>query len=115
MVAMIKKFPKLRMLTGVTGNIATNLKEGGAGVITGNGSVFLKETAAIFAAHRSGGDAAAAQDKFNEAAKAIAGYAGVPAMKYALSLRGLRESGYRTPFLPLNEEQKRALAAKLDG
>jgi 4-hydroxy-tetrahydrodipicolinate synthase len=113
MTAMIRKFPKLRMLTGVTGNIATNLKEGGAGVITGNGSIFLKETLAIFAAHRSGGDAAAAQSRFNEAAKAVTGYAGVPAMKYALSLRGLRESGYRPPFLPLTAEQKRALAARL--
>jgi 4-hydroxy-tetrahydrodipicolinate synthase len=113
MTAMIRKFPKLRMLTGVPGNISTNLKEGGAGVITGNGSIFLKETAAIFAAHRAHGDAEAAQDKLNDAAKAIAGYAGVPAMKYALSLRGLRESGYRPPFLPLSEEQRRALKAKL--
>jgi 4-hydroxy-tetrahydrodipicolinate synthase len=115
MTAFIRKFPKLRMLTGVPANIATNLKEGGAGVITGNGSIFLKETAAVFAAHRGGGDVAAAQSKLNEAAKTISSYAGVPAMKYALSLRGLRESGYRPPFIPLNEEQRRALAARLGG
>jgi 4-hydroxy-tetrahydrodipicolinate synthase len=109
----IRRFPKLKILTGVGGNIAANLNEGGAGAITGNGSLFLKETAAIFEAHRKGGDSAGAQARFDEAAKALSGYAGVPAMKYALSLRGLKESACRAPFVGLNAVQKRELAARL--
>jgi len=113
MLAFLKEFPKLRIMTGVPGNIEANLKNGGAGGLTGNGSVLLKETTAIFEAHRKGGDVHAAQMRFNEAATAFAGYDGVPAMKFALSKRGLRESAVRPPFMPLPEAKRRELAAKL--
>ncbi|HUQ91171.1 MAG TPA: dihydrodipicolinate synthase family protein [Bryobacteraceae bacterium] len=109
MIAFLREFPKLKMLTGVPGNLEANLKNHGAGGLTGNGSIFLKETAAIFEAHRTGGDVHAAQQKFNEAAKAMAGYDGIPTMKYALSKRGLRESPVRPPFMALSEAKRKDL------
>ncbi|MBM3811283.1 MAG: dihydrodipicolinate synthase family protein [Acidimicrobiia bacterium] len=113
MTEFIRRFPKMRVLTGVPGNMAANLAAGGAGAITGNGSVLLGETSAVFAAHAKGGDVAGAQRRFDEAARAFRGYAGVPAMKFALSLKGLRESGYRPPLLSLTEAQKSSLRAQL--
>lgn len=111
MIAFLKEFPKLRILTGVPGNIEANLANSGAGGLTGNGSVLVKETAAIFQAHRTRGDVAAAQRAFNERAKALGGYDGVPAGKYLLSRMGLGYSGVRTPFVPLTPEQERKLDA----
>ncbi|MGH9722837.1 MAG: dihydrodipicolinate synthase family protein [Bryobacteraceae bacterium] len=112
MVAFIKEFPKLKILTGAPGNVAVNLRQGGAGAITGNGSVFLRETTAIFEAFRKGGDPEAAQSRFNDVAKALAGYDGIPAMKYVLGRKGLRESPCRPPFAELPESKKRELDAK---
>jgi 4-hydroxy-tetrahydrodipicolinate synthase len=112
MLGFIREFPKLRIITGVPRNLAANLKEGGAGIISGNASVFLKQTAAVFDAHRGGGDLAAAQRGLDEAGKALGGYDGIPAMKYALSRMGLRESGYRPPFIELSADRKRELDAR---
>lgn len=114
MTSFIKEFPKLKIITGVPGNIETNLKEGGAGAITGNGSVFVRETAAIFGAHRSGGDVHAAQAKFNEASKSMGGYESIPASKFVLSRMGMRESPSRPPLVELTAEKKRELAEKLN-
>jgi 4-hydroxy-tetrahydrodipicolinate synthase len=113
MLATMRKFPKLDFLTGVTGNIAANLTNGGGGTITGGGSYFLGETLAIFEAHRKGGDAAAAQQRYDTASRALSGYAGVPVQKFALTLKGLRESGCRPPFTPLTTQQKAELASRL--
>jgi 4-hydroxy-tetrahydrodipicolinate synthase len=113
MVEFLRGFPKLRLLTGVHGNIAANLKNNGAGALTGNGSIFLKETRAVFEARRSGADIDAAQAKLDSASTALSGYAGVPAMKFALSKRGLGESGVRPPFVPLTAAQRSDLAARL--
>jgi len=113
MTSFIKDFPKLKIITGVPGNMETNLKEGGAGAITGNGSVFVKETAAIFAAHRAGSGVHEAQAKFNEASKLMGGYDSIPAQKFVLSKMGLRESSSRPPFLDLTPEKKQELVEKL--
>ena len=113
MAGFIRDFPKLKILTGAPGNIERNLKEGGAGAITGNGSALVRETAAIFQAFRNHGDVAAAQARFNEAARAFAGYDGISAQKYALTLKGLPEMYCRPPLVELNAEQRKALAARL--
>ncbi|MEX2264601.1 MAG: dihydrodipicolinate synthase family protein [Bryobacteraceae bacterium] len=114
LLALIHDFPKLKIMTGVTRNIAAGLRAGSAGAITGNGSVFLRETAAIFEAFRKGGDVLGAQERFNCAAAALSGYDGIPAMKFALSRLGLRESYCRPPFTELSTDQKVKLAAALD-
>ena len=113
MLAFIRDFPKLRILTGVPSNIEANLKNHGAGGLTGNGSVFLKQTAAIFNAFRTGGDVHAAQQHFDQAARALSGYNGIPAMKCALTKFGLRESAVRPPFVALAGDQRRELLASL--
>ncbi len=114
MIEFLRTFPKLRLLTGVHGNIAANLKNNGAGALTGNGSIFLKETRAIFdARQRANSDIDAAQAKLDSASTLLSGYAGVPAMKFALGKKGLGESGVRPPFVPLTAAQRSELAAKL--
>ena len=113
MLEFIKEFPKLKILTGVTQNIAADLRAGGGGALTGNGSVFLRETRAIFDAWSKSGDVDAAQKRLNEAGATLSGYDGIPGTKYALSLMGLRESAVRPPFVELSPEKKKELAERL--
>ena len=113
LVAFLREFPKLHIMTGVPGNIEVNLKNGGAGGLTGNGSVFLKETAAILDAFRNGGDVHAAQERLDTAAKMLSSYDGVPAMKFALTKFGLKESGVRPPFVPLAEAKRKELSERM--
>lgn len=112
LVSNIREFPKLKILTGVPGNITADLEAGGAGALTGNGSVFLRETRAVFDAWGKGSGAAAAQKRLNDAGGVFAGYDSIPAAKYALSLMGLRESTVRPPFTPLSPEQKKDLVER---
>jgi 4-hydroxy-tetrahydrodipicolinate synthase len=114
MVNLIREFPKLKIMTGVPGNIEINLKVGGAGAITGNGSLFVRETAAIFRAFRNHGDLTAAQARFNEVASSISGYDGIAAQKFALTRAGLAEMYCRPPFIELSSEQKTELVKRLD-
>jgi 4-hydroxy-tetrahydrodipicolinate synthase len=113
LVSNIKEFPKLKILTGVPQNIAADLAAGGGGALTGNGSVFLHETRAVFDASAKGGDTQAAQKRLNEAGAVLGGYEGIPAAKYALSLLGLPESAVRPPFTTLSPEKKKELAGRL--
>jgi 4-hydroxy-tetrahydrodipicolinate synthase len=115
LAGFIREFPKLKIYTGVPRNIEKDLREGGAGAITGNGSVFPRETAAIFQAFRTGGDVHAAQQRFDEAATALSGYDGIPAMKFALTRFGLRESYCRAPFTELAAEKRKELAERYKG
>jgi len=43
----------------------------------------------------------------------LSGYDGIPAIKHALSLMGLRESAVRPPFTELSAEKKKELAERL--
>lgn len=113
MTALLRDFPTLRIMTGLHQNITANLKNKGAGGLTGNGSLFIKETTAIFQAYRVGADLAEPQQKLDGIAKALTGYDGVPAMKFLLSTMGLRESGVRPPFIPLNASARKELLAGL--
>ncbi|MBI3693673.1 MAG: dihydrodipicolinate synthase family protein [Acidobacteria bacterium] len=113
LTAFIKEFPKLKIFTGAHTLIEMALKQGGAGAITGNGNVLPGQTAELFRFFRDGKDLAPAQAKLNEAASLLGGYDGIPAMKFALSRLGLRESGCRPPFSEMSAEKKSELAAKL--
>lgn len=115
MLALLRDFPRLKIMTGVPGNIEANLTNNGAGGLTGNGSVFLKQTALIFEAHRKGGDIHAAQQHLDEAGAALIGYDGIPAMKFGLTKSGLKESSVRPPFVPLSGAKRKELAEKLGG
>jgi 4-hydroxy-tetrahydrodipicolinate synthase len=113
LVAFIRDFPKLKFLTGVPQNVVTDLEAGGGGALTGNGSVFLRETRAVFDAWSKGGDTKAAQQRLNEAGAVLGGYEGIPAIKFALSLQGIGESAVRPPFTELSAEKKKELAERL--
>ena len=104
MTAFIRDFPKLHIMTGVPGNIAANLQAGGAGAITGNGSLFPRETAAIFEAFRKGGDVAAAQSRFNESARILSGYNSIAAQKALLTRKGLQPMYCRPPLVEVAEK-----------
>ena len=109
MLGFIRDFPKLKIITGVPKNLAVNLNEGGAGIISGNASVFVKQTTTVFDAYRKGAPTAEAQKALDEAGKALVGYDAVPTMKYMLSRMKLAESGYRPPFIELTPERKKQL------
>jgi 4-hydroxy-tetrahydrodipicolinate synthase len=113
MIGFLRDFPNLRIMTGVPANIEANLKNHGAGGLIGNGSVFPKQITAIFQAWRTGDDVHAAQQRYDEAAKVLAGYDGIPAFKAVLTKFGLRESGVRPPFVPLTDAKRRELLGKL--
>lgn len=113
LLAFLHDFPKLKILTGVPANIEANLKNNGAGGLTGNGSIFLKQTAAILEAHRTGGDVHAAQQRLDESAKILSGYDGMPAMKFALSQLGLKESAVRPPLVPFPQDKRKEMAERL--
>jgi 4-hydroxy-tetrahydrodipicolinate synthase len=111
--ANIRAFPNLRFFAGVTANIEVDLREGGAGTISGNGSLYPRQTAAIFQAWREHGDVHAAQQRFDEAAAALTGFDGIPAMKFALGRLGMAESPSRAPFTELSPEKKQELIGRL--
>jgi len=113
LAANIRAFPNLRFYAGVTANIEVDLREGGAGTISGNGSLFPRQTAAIFQAWREHGDVHAAQQRFDEAAASLTGFEGIPAMKFALGKLGLAESPCRAPFAEFSAERKRELIGRL--
>jgi len=113
LLAYIREFPKLKILTGSHRLISMCLRENGGGAITGNGNVFPAETAAVFRAHREGRDMAAAQARLDEVMSALGGYDGIPDMKFALGEVGLRETWCRPPFVELSPEKKAELKAKI--
>ena len=91
-------------------SVPADATKGGAGSITGSGSILLKETRGVYEAFKSGGDLDAAQEVLNQAGRAIRGLYGIPAMKYILSLEGLPASYSRPPQVELSEEQKQKAA-----
>ncbi len=110
-LVFIREFPQLKIMTGRTSVLSASLPAGGAGSITGSGSVLLKETRAVYEAFRNGGDLHAAQETLNQAGATLRGLHGVPAMKYILSLMGLPESFPRPPQVELSPDQKKNAAA----
>lgn len=108
--AYAQDFPKLKVYTGASRLIAQVMKAGAIGALTGNGNVFPSETAELC---HAAGDRSAAQAHLDQRATLLKGYAGVPAMKYALSKMGLGRMHVRPPYTELSEEAGRALAAKL--
>ncbi len=114
LLAFIKEFPKLRVFTGSPKLIATALKSGGAGAITGNGNVVPAQTSAVFRAFRAGADPGAAQRRLDEASQISGG--DLPSMKFLLGELGLRASHCRPPFPQLTAAEQADLktrAAKL--
>lgn len=112
--AFCKEFPKLNMMSGTDNNIPTALKNGNGAILMG-GNIFTKQSAAVFTAFRQGKDVTDAMAKLREANQLLrgAGGGGVPAIKYALGVMGLRESYVRPPYVDLTAEQKAQLKPKV--
>ena len=113
--AITAAVPNLNVVTG-TDNLLDNTLAHNHGTILASGNIFTRWNAAIYAAHRSGGDVkaafaakAAAQKAFADAAGA--GARGESANKYALALLiGAKDMYSRAPTLPLDEALKPKIA-----
>jgi 4-hydroxy-tetrahydrodipicolinate synthase len=112
--AITAALPNLNVVTG-TDNLLDNTLAHNHGTILASGNIFTRWTAAIYAAHRSGGDVkaafaakAAAQKAYSDAA----GAGGEAANKYAVALLiGAKEIYARAPTVPLDEALKPKIAA----
>jgi 4-hydroxy-tetrahydrodipicolinate synthase len=111
----LKEFPKLNMMTGTGNNLKAALKAG-MGAILADANLFVKYSAAVFAAARQGNDLDEPNNKLRDlnAAMRPAGVNAYGPMKYALSLlMGTRESYPRPPHLDATAEQKAQIKIKL--
>jgi 4-hydroxy-tetrahydrodipicolinate synthase len=109
LLAFIKKFPKLKVFTGIPNLIDLVIRSGGAGAISGAGNVFPAETAAVFQAARAGKDFTAPLAKLNQVTTLLTG-GDAGSLKFILGELGLRESFCRPPMAPeLTAERKTAL------
>jgi len=109
----IKEFPKLTINTGTDNNLQAALQSG-MGAILGNGHLFTRQVAAVFAAKRRGQDLAESLAKLSEAVQSMRGVSGgIAGIKYALGEIGLRESYVRPPQSELSSDQKEQLRAKV--
>lgn len=113
--ALVKEFPKLNMMTGTENNLPAALAAG-KGAILVSGNLFPRQVAACFEAQRKGQDIAAAYAKLREvnALSRVQGAGGAPAIKYAFTAYGFRESYVRPPQLDLTAEQKAQLKPRLE-
>jgi 4-hydroxy-tetrahydrodipicolinate synthase len=112
LLAYIKAFPNLKILTGSGRLISLALQNGGGGAITGNGNVIPGETAALFREYRAGNELTAAQTRLNEVSRVMPW--DIAEMKFALGELGLRESYCRPPFVELNAEKKAELKVRIN-
>jgi 4-hydroxy-tetrahydrodipicolinate synthase len=112
--AFCKEFPKLDMMSGTDNNIPTALKNNN-GAILMDANLFVKQAAAVFAAHRAGKDITEAMNKLREANGILRGTGGssITGIKYSLTAWGFRESFARPPQPELTAEQKSQIKAKL--
>jgi 4-hydroxy-tetrahydrodipicolinate synthase len=111
--AITKALPGRNVVTG-TDNLMENTLSHNAGCILASGNIFTKQNAAIYAAHRAGGDwkaAVAASANAQKAFRATVGVGGEEVNKYALSLLLGRPQMYsRAPTVPLDEALKPKIA-----
>ena len=113
--AITAALPNLNVVTG-TDNLLDNVLAHNHGCILASGNIFTRWNAAIYAAHRSGGDVkpafaakAAAQKAFSDAAGP--GARGEAGNKYALALLiGAKDMYSRAPTVPLDEALKPKIA-----
>src|SRR5262249_6552873 len=112
--AFCKEFPKLDMMSGTDNNIPTALKNNMGAILMG-ANLFVKQSAAVFAAHRAGKDIIEPMNKLREAGALLRGTGGgsITGIKYSLTAWGFRESFARPPQPDLTSEQKAQVKPKL--
>ncbi|MCS6881986.1 MAG: dihydrodipicolinate synthase family protein [Oscillochloridaceae bacterium] len=113
---LITRFPRLRIFTGSDSLIGQALSGGAAGAISALSSAFPRLTRAIYDAHYSGGDVAAAQKRLDTLRALIDPVNTPPALKAALPWTSdLPETCVRLPLLPLPDEEVARLRAAYVG
>jgi dihydrodipicolinate synthase/N-acetylneuraminate lyase len=112
--AFCKEFPKLDMMSGTDNNLPTALKNNMGAILMG-ANLFVKQSAAVFAAHRAGQDITEPMAKLREASALLRGTGGtgIAGIKYSLAAWGFRESFARPPQPELTAEQKAQIKLRL--
>jgi 4-hydroxy-tetrahydrodipicolinate synthase len=112
--AFCKEFPKLDMMSGTDNNLPTALQNNMGAILMG-ANLFVKQSAAVFAAHRAGKDITEPMNKLREAGALLRGTGGtsIQGMKYSLTAWGFRESFARPPQPEVTADQKAQIKPKL--
>jgi 4-hydroxy-2-oxoglutarate aldolase len=108
--------PGFQVLVGSGSTLYASLEIGAVGGVLGVGNLMPAETAEMVSAHQEGRAQAAGklQEHVGPVHKAIVGDMGVPGIKAAMDLMGLRGGKPRPPLLPLAERRREELRAVLD-
>ncbi|EFO81870.1 dihydrodipicolinate synthetase [Oscillochloris trichoides DG-6] len=101
---LITRYPQLKIFTGSDRLVASALAGGAAGAITALASAFPHLIRAVYDAHQTGGDVAAAQTRLSHLRAQIDPLNTPAALKAALTwTSNLPETSVRLPLLPLSD------------
>jgi 4-hydroxy-2-oxoglutarate aldolase len=108
--------PGFQVLVGSGSTLYASLEIGAVGGVLGVGNLMPAETAEMVSAHQEGRAQAAGklQERVGPVHKAIVGDMGVPGIKVAMDLMGLRGGNPRPPMLPLAEKRRTELRQVLE-
>jgi 4-hydroxy-2-oxoglutarate aldolase len=108
--------PGFQVLVGSGSTLYGSLEIGAVGGVLGVGNLMPGETAELVSAHQEGRAQAAGklQERVGPVHKAIVGDMGVPGIKVAMDLMGLRGGNPRPPMLPLAEKRRAELRQVLE-
>jgi len=106
---------KLNVMAGSANFFMTTLLMGGVGGVISLANAFPVLTTQLYelVIAKKYDNAIKANDRILQLNKAISGKGGVAAVKYAMDLAGLVGGNPRLPLLPLDEDTKAAIKAKL--
>ncbi len=109
---LIDRYPQLKIFTGSDRLIASALAGGAAGAITALSSAFPRLARAVYDAHHTGGDVAAAQARLSALRDQVDPLNTPPALKAALAWTSdLLETSVRLPLLPFANQAAAQLRA----
>ncbi len=104
---------RFKIVVGSAPTMLSSFIVGACGAVVAIANVLPMQCVEIYQTFVSGDwkKAAALQDRIFRAAAAVTTEFGVPGLKFAMELVGLRGGNARLPLLPLDERQKAALAS----
>jgi 4-hydroxy-tetrahydrodipicolinate synthase len=109
---LIDRYPQLHVFSGSDRFVAQALSQGAAGAVTALASAFPHMVRAVFDAHHSGGDVAAAQQRLSALRDLVDAANTPPALKAALAWTSdLPETSVRLPHVALSNEDAAHLRA----
>jgi 4-hydroxy-tetrahydrodipicolinate synthase len=119
MLALIEKFPSMRIFSGTERYLLPVLEAGGAGCITAGGNVTSAEIGKLYShwcEHGAGPEADALQDRVIDLRQRLEGFPMVAAMKALLARHRGAPSLARTapPLCPLAPDEAQAFADRME-